>query len=125
MKLENLSKRALKTITQLEKKTESIVKGGRMPALKFCSQLLSELNVEHTFDTTTYSPDIRPYSGAPYRTRDGIDVDGYELSVRYKTSSDRDIYFCAESSQPYYSWNTYGYASRLLRIVSDIVVDYE
>ena len=113
--MKKMTKKAENTLLALQKKANG---DGRMPSLKKVHELLCELGIEHEFESTSYSPDIRP-AGCPYRTRDGVERHGYDLVLKATLKNGRDVYEHMDSTDAYYSWNTFGYARSLLAVIND------
>ncbi len=82
---------------------------GRMPSLKSISKLLTELNIEHKLQEWSETK-CRP-NGLTYNTSGGSKMyTGYELRIS-------EINLRANSCDSYYSYNTCGYATDIIKLI--------
>lgn len=96
-----------KTLAALKAKAEhSIQNRRRMPSLKAISAMLTEFGIEHileeSYNTVEYSSRGNRYVNSRHRGKEG-----FELYIR-----EADINM--DTSDSYYSWNSPGYARKIL-----------
>ena len=107
----NLSKKSQKIYDRLISKTVFLSKT-RMPAVKCISHLLSELGIEHRTGETDCQKWSSP-AGYRYYTSGGSRwYEGHTLCVP-------SIRLNIDTTDTYYSWNTYRYASDLVRLIKE------
>jgi len=101
----------LKTYQSLQTKSEG---KGRMPSLKMVSKLLHELNVEHScYEVSTEK--WGKSSGCRYFTNGGSRTyTGYHLRVP-------ELRLDMDSTETYYSWNTWQYSRDLVNLLKPLV----
>lgn len=88
--------------------TESI----RMPTISAIDELLSELNIPHTYDGTSCTKTTKS-SGMRYTTGGGTKIyNGHKLRFELDNR-----FVNMDSTDSYYSWNTGHYASNLLKLI--------
>ena len=106
MKLKNL--KHYKHYEKLVKKSNG---EGPMPQLRWVSDLLTELNIEHDYcdwSETKWRP-----NGLRYHTSGGSrEYTGGRLRIS-------EINFDATSTDTYYSWNTWSYVRDILNLIND------
>ena len=101
----------LKTYQALQNKA---VGKGRMPSLRMVSNLLHELNVEHSCHDVSTEKWSKP-SGYRYYTSGGSRTyTGYHLRVP-------QIRLDIDSTETYYSWNTWQHARDLVELLKPLV----
>ena len=106
-KLKNLKN--LKHYTKLLNKRKGI---GPMPQLRWVSNLLDEIGVEHSYHDWSETKWSRP-AGFRYYTSGGTrEYTGGRLRIS-------EINFDATSTDTYYSYNTWSYCKELLDLVHD------
>ena len=107
----------MKTITSQNKKTLNSLKNkvngnGRMPSLKKVSELLNELGIENNLESWTERRWSKP-QGYRYSTSGGTkEYTGFRLRVS-KISLD------INSTETYYTYNTWQYAQKLLELITN------
>ena len=99
----------IKTLNSLKNKSEG---NGRMPSLKKVSELLNELNIVNNLEEwseikQTKSPGTRYYTGGGKKT-----YNGFKLRVP-------EINLCIESTDSYYSYNTWQYARSIYSLINE------
>ncbi len=104
-----LSKQGEKVLAQLKAKRDD---DKRMPSIKSIHNLLTELNIEHDFDTTLnvveYSSGNNNWVNSRHDGKRGYEikrVDGKYLGM--------------DTADSYYSWNSFKYAIDLLEIIEN------
>ena len=98
----------IKTLNSLKNKSEG---NGRMPSLKKVSELLNELNIDNTLSEYIETKQTKS-SGCRYYTSGGTKLyTGYKLRVP-------EINLSIESTDTYYSYNTYQYARRIYNLIN-------
>ena len=110
MKLKNLKK--LKNYKHYEKLVKKSKGEGPMPQLRWVSDLLTELNIEHRYhDWSEYkytsSAGLRYYTGGGSR-----EYTGGRLWI-----SEINMDIC--STDTYYSWNTWSYVRDILNYINE------
>lgn len=104
-----LSKKSQKVIEGLKRKSEATFsQPARMPSLKSIHELLEELGIEHTFRESSNTVEYRS-AGNRYVNSRHEGKKGHLLSV--------DGCYEMDSSDSYYSWNTWQYAGQLLKTI--------
>ena len=106
-KLKNLKN--LKHYTKLLNKRKGI---GPMPQLRWVSDLLDEIGVEHSYhDWSEYK--YTSSAGLRYSTGGGTrEYTGGRLRIS-------EINFDATSTDTYYSWNTWSYCRDILNLIDE------
>tara|TARA_R100001510_G_C7547082_1_gene132308 strand:+ start:89 stop:436 length:348 start_codon:yes stop_codon:yes gene_type:complete len=108
-----LTTKSQNTLKRLRLKSNNL-KGSRFPSLKSIHNLLTELKIEHTFGETYCEKHTKP-SGYQYSTGGGSKTySGFTLRITDKRCED---YINMDSTDSYYSWNTYGYARDLCKLI--------
>ena len=98
----------LKTLNSLKKKSEG---SGRMPSLKKVSELLNELNIDNSLEEWSETKQTKS-SGLRYYTGGGTKFyTGFKLRVP-------EINLCIESTDSYYSYNTWQYARSIYSLIN-------
>tara|TARA_B100000035_G_scaffold139167_1_gene118612 strand:+ start:175 stop:519 length:345 start_codon:yes stop_codon:yes gene_type:complete len=109
MKLKNLKK--LKNYKHYEKLVNKSKGTGPMPQLRWVSNLLTELNIEHRYHDWSETK-WRP-NGLRYHTSGGSrEYTGGRLWI-----SDINMDIC--STDTYYSWNTWSYVRDILNYINE------
>ena len=100
----------IKTLNSLKNKSKG---NGRMPSLKKVSELLNELNIVNTL--SEWSEMKQTKSGNRYYTGGGTKLyTGYKLVVP-------EINLHIESTDTYYSYNTWQYARELCELIETTI----
>tara|TARA_B100000900_G_C20580310_1_gene717242 strand:- start:604 stop:954 length:351 start_codon:yes stop_codon:yes gene_type:complete len=109
-KIMKLTKKSENTLKRLELKAND-VKGARMPQLKMVSRLLNELNIKnYYYDWSEYK--YTSCAGLRYTTGGGTrEYNGGKLNIP-------SINLNAISTETYYSWNSRGYASKIVNLIN-------
>ena len=112
MKLKKEDIIKLKNYKHYEKLVKKSEGKGKMPQLRWVSDLLTELNIEHNYqDWSEYkytsSAGLRYYTGGGSR-----EYTGGRLRIS-------EINFDATSTDTYYSWNTWSYVRDILNLIND------
>lgn len=108
-----LSKKAQNTLERLTAKANH--EKTRMPKLILIHELLNELNIEHKFYGTSCTKTTSA-SGLRYSTGGGSRFyEGYKLAIELEGTR---IYM--DTTDSYYSWNTYHYARRILKLIDSL-----
>ena len=102
------SKKVQKVIEQLEAKVKY---DKRMPSIKSIRNLLEELGIEYDFNETQNCYDVGSASNN-YCSYHGKGKEGYCLD--FEVDGERIM---MDTSDSYYSWNTYRYAKDLLKLI--------
>jgi len=98
----------IKTLNSLKNKSEG---NGRMPSLKKVSELLNELNIDNKLEDTCETKQTK--SGSRYYTGGGKKLyTGFTLNVP-------EINLCIESTDSYYSYNTWQYARSIYSLINE------
>ena len=98
----------IKTLNSLKNKSEG---NGRMPSLKKVSELLNELNIDNKLENTWETKQTK--SGSRYYTGGGKKLyTGFTLRVP-------EINLCIESTDSYYSYNTWQYARSIYSLINE------
>jgi len=98
----------LKTLNSLKNKSEG---SGRMPSLKKVSELLNELNIDNSLEEWSETKQTKS-SGLRYYTGGGTKFyTGFKLRVP-------EINLCIESTDSYYSYNTWQYARSIYSLIN-------
>ena len=106
MKLKNL-----KYYKHYEKLVNKSKGEGPMPQLRWISDLLTELNIEHRYHD--WSETKWRTNGLRYHTSGGSkEYTGGRLRIS-------EINFDATSTDTYYSWNTWSYVRDILNLIND------
>jgi len=116
MKAIELSKKSKNTIQRLKNKRAN--SSNRMPSLSLISELLNELGVKHSLDGSVNIVEYRS-RGNTYVNSRHEGKEGRQLSIHYKDNPIGNN-LNMDSSDSYYSWNTYGYSDELLKIVEKL-----
>jgi len=112
----NITKKSQNTLEALRKKANNF-KGSRFPSLKSIHFLLTELGIEHDFDSIECEKHTKP-SGFRYFTGGGSKTyKGYTLRITDKKAKEQNIWIDMDSTETYYSWNTCGYARDLCKFI--------
>lgn len=110
-----LSKKSEKTLEQLRQKADLDLKGKRMPSLKNINELLNELGVKTNFWESQNIVEYRSAGNVYVNSRhDG--KKGYELKCEIG-----DYRIFMDTSDSYYSWNTYGFARDLVKAIDSLI----
>ena len=106
MKLKNL--KYYKHYEKLVKKSNG---EGPMPQLRWVSDLLTEINIDHNY--SDWSETKWRENGLRYHTSGGSrEYTGGRLRIS-------EINFDATSTDTYYSWNTWSYVRDILNLIND------
>lgn len=98
----------IKTLNSLKNKSEG---NGRMPSLKKVSELLNELNIDNKLEEWSETKQTK-HLGLRYYTGGGTKLyTGFKLRVP-------EINLCIESTDSYYSWNTWQYAQKIYSLIN-------
>ena len=99
----------LKNYKHYEKLVKKSEGKGKMPQLRWVSDLLTEINIEHSY--YDWSETKWRENGLRYHTSGGSrEYTGGRLRIS-------EINFDATSTDTYYSWNTWSYAYKLIKLV--------
>ena len=118
----NLSTQSQKTLEQLRIKADNTLEG-RMPSINRISKMLTELGIEHRLSETTHIVETRSGNNTYVNDRhEG--KNGNKITILGVDSNGRTIYnrygiFSMDSTDTYYSWNTYRYANDIINIITE------
>mgnify|MGYP000978824550 CR=1 FL=1 len=80
----------------------------KMPSIKSISELLNHYGIEHVFE--------KSYNTVEYRSKGNVYVNSRHRGKEgYKLEVDRKVYM--DSSDSYYSFNTWQYAGELVQLI--------
>jgi hypothetical protein len=99
----------MNTLERLKLKAESSFNKARMPSIKQISKLLDEYGINHDVYEKTNVVEYRS-KGRRYVNSRHYGKTGFCLTIK-------EPYLELDTSDSYYSWNTSGYARRLLEII--------
>ena len=111
--MKKLSKKSQETLERLERKANSrVYESSRMPNLNKVSELLNELGIENSCSNSwcekwTKGGGNRYYTGGGSKT-----YNGFNLRVP-------SIRLNIDSTDTYYSWNTWSYAGDLVNLIKN------
>lgn len=84
----------------------------RMPKLTLVHDLLNDLNIDHTFDST-YCSKTTKSSGSRYSTGGGSKMyNGYKLTFKKG-----NVNVMMDTTDTYYSWNSHSYAQDIVDLI--------
>ncbi|MBK7362634.1 MAG: hypothetical protein IPJ01_10100 [Micavibrio sp.] len=106
-----------KTLDALRKKASSSFSKARMPSIKKIKDLLDELGIENYLDTTTNVVEYRS-KGRTYVNSRHNGKNGYYLGIG-KSHGYKCHEINMDSSDSYYSWNTYMYAGQIINLIDN------
>lgn len=108
----NLTEKSKKTLLALTEKSKNY--DSRMPSIKSIHELLNELGISHHFETSYNTVEHRSkgrrYVNSRHRGKEGYKIDIY----------DKRIGFEMDTSDSYYSANSYSYAQDLVGLINSI-----
>jgi len=104
-----------KTYIALKKKVND---NGRMPSIKSIHQLLKSLKINHYYSETQNIVEYRN-SRNRYVNDRHEGKKGYELRFRAIEKDGNDTWFDLNTSDSYYSWNSYKYAFDLIKVLEN------
>lgn len=111
MKLKKEDIIKLKNYKHYEKLVKKSEGKGKMPQLRWVSDLLTEININHNYSDWSETK-WRP-NGLRYHTSGGSrEYTGGRLRIS-------EINFDATSTDTYYSWNTWSYVRDILNLIND------
>ena len=102
----------MKNLKTYERLVNKATNGGRMPNLNKVSELLTELGIENScYETScekwSSSAGYRYYTSGGSRTYTGFHFKVPEINMNI------------DSTDTYYSWNTWGYAKELVDLIDN------
>ena len=110
-----LSSKSQKTLDTLKLKADN--SNARMPSITSIHTLLKEIGISHDFDGETTNTVERRSAGKRYVNERHDGKVGKKIEIESTLTDGSRFWLEMDSSDSYYSWNTYRYARELLKII--------